>query len=593
MRVVIRPVRLQRLADPLIALGVALVICSPAIFTHNGFAFDYTNHMWLVWVQEQAISHHLLPTYFVNSSATGIFYPLFMFYGGTLYTVAGGLAALLGGRVVVAYVAVSLLSVMSAYGGMVWLARQFGARSWLAHAPALTFVASAYYVTNIYGRGAWTEFEAVSMLPLVAASGLHLLRAPRIRLGSAVLFVISVVVFSGSHNPTLLLGTLMFALLAVGLVAAIGRVALPTPGRAMLVAGLGLAGVAVNAWFLLPSLTHANSVHIAAGPLTPWTNTTEFNTVSTLFYPFRLIPQGSIIPALYVQAPVWFLAWSVIAGLAFWRTASFRLRRVAGVLAVGLVLVLLCIMVESVWNAMPRTFRVIQFPFRLNTYVALMIAGLVLVAVLALQRSPATRRRQGLKALLIGAAAVSCGLCVWQLWVPNTRVGKSYANWKGVFVSPHVAPATWNGSADYKDVQAPLLLARNGMLVDPNLITGDRVTLRLNPPSGFDLIAMNMGAGSYAVSITGGLERDGRDFANDVVVQRRSKASGPVTFTLQPAGGSVTIGKVITAVTLVGLVLGLIASLCLRLLRRGGRGWRGHEEAAGPSRSVAPGVPVS
>ncbi len=175
MRAVRRLARPQMAGDALVTLVVAIVIGGPAIFTHNGFGFDYTNHMWMVWAQEDAISRHLLPTYFLNTPSTGIFFPLYMFYGGSLYALTGGLAAVLGGRVVVAFVGVSVLSIVSAYGGMVWLARQLGVRSWLAHAPALAYVAGAYYATNLYGRGAWTEFVATSMLPLVGAAGLHIL----------------------------------------------------------------------------------------------------------------------------------------------------------------------------------------------------------------------------------------------------------------------------------------------------------------------------------------------------------------------------------------------------------------------------------
>ena len=151
------------------AAGVVavLVIGGPAVFTHNGFAVDFTNHLWLVWVQEAAIAQHATPTYFISAPAAGVFYPFFAFYGGTLYAATGAVAALLGGRVVVAFLAVTLLGVAAAYGGLVWLSRQLGVRSWAAHAPAIAYVFSAYYVTNLYGRGAWTEFMATSTIPLV------------------------------------------------------------------------------------------------------------------------------------------------------------------------------------------------------------------------------------------------------------------------------------------------------------------------------------------------------------------------------------------------------------------------------------------
>jgi hypothetical protein len=225
-------------------------------------------------------------------------------------------------------------------------------------------------------------------------------------------------------------------------------------------------------------------------------------------------------------------------------------------------------MVEPVWNALPRTIQEIQFPFRLDTYVALLIAGLVITGALALQSSSAGRRRRGLAAGLGAAAAISCALCVWQLWVPNTRVGAAYANWHGIFVSTHVTPATWNGSGVYNDVSAPIVKPTGGMLVDPNLITGDSVTLTLNPPSGFKPFAMNMGAGPYLVRVSGGLERVGRDTHNNVVVRRRSRATGPVTFTLATADGSIAVGRIVSVVAIVGLLLALLTALGRRFVGR-------------------------
>ena len=89
-----------------------------------------------------------------------------------------------------------LLAVAAAYAGLVWLARQLGVRSWMAHAPAIAFVTSAYYVTNIYARGAWTEFMATSTIPLLVASACRLARAQRIAPLPAVLFVISTVLLA-------------------------------------------------------------------------------------------------------------------------------------------------------------------------------------------------------------------------------------------------------------------------------------------------------------------------------------------------------------------------------------------------------------
>src|SRR4051812_48388590 len=86
-----------RLSFNLVALAVAaIVIGAPALLGNDGFASDYTNHLWLVWVQGKEIAAHGVPSYFLEAErAGGSFNPFFVFYGGTLYSVTGAIAAVL------------------------------------------------------------------------------------------------------------------------------------------------------------------------------------------------------------------------------------------------------------------------------------------------------------------------------------------------------------------------------------------------------------------------------------------------------------------------------------------------------------------
>src|SRR3954451_4199618 len=86
-----------RLRLDLVALAVAaIVIGAPALLANDGFAPDYTNHLWLVWVQGKEIAAHGLPSYFLEAQNTGgTVNPFFVFYGGTLYSVTGAFAAVL------------------------------------------------------------------------------------------------------------------------------------------------------------------------------------------------------------------------------------------------------------------------------------------------------------------------------------------------------------------------------------------------------------------------------------------------------------------------------------------------------------------
>src|SRR5207302_2420145 len=87
---------------------------------------------------------------------------------------------------------------------------------------------------------------------------------------------------------------------------------------------------------------------------------------------------------------------------------------------------LAAIMSSGVWSAFPTLYQQIQFPYRLQTYVALACAGLVLVGALALTRraeSGQAVRSDRLLTLALGLAlAFGVAVCAWQLWVPNTHV---------------------------------------------------------------------------------------------------------------------------------------------------------------------------
>lgn len=550
-----------------VTVVACLVVAGPALFTRNGFGLDFTNHLWLSWVQQQAISAHGAPTYFVSASPVGIDYPVFIFYGGSLYALTGALGALFFGHIIVAFVAVCTIAVAAAYGGMLWLARQLGARTWAAHAPAITFCASAYYVTNLYARGAWPEFVATSMVPLLLASGWWLMRAARLRAGPCILFVVACVVFSGSHNITLLLGTLTILAFAILLRLALAGEPMPSAHRLAQIAGLALLGLAANAWFLLPDLVNAGRTRISAVRFA-WSASGDFNAAALMFDPFRRAPASSTTPALYVQAPVWLLAWALTAAGVLWTGARPALRRTTVAVAVVLGGLLLAIMDGAVWNAVPTIIRDVQVPYRLNTYVALCVAGLVLVWVLTLESS-ARRRRTALGAALAGALGVSVALCLWQLWAADNRNPRSYHDRGNALVSTAVAPRTWYDVDSYDDRSQPITSTGGRVLiVAPGRVRSDDVTLSVAAPPGRAPFAMDLAAGPYAVRVGGDLVRDGRAPHGAAVLRRVGPGAGPATLTLATAGGVITAGRGISLIAVAVMLLALIATAVRSARRR-------------------------
>lgn len=548
---------LRKWGDAAAICCAALVVLGPELASTSRVPPDLTNHLWIVRVQAQAVSQHLSPAYFVNASAVGVFYPLFIFYGGTLYAAAGALVALLG-HVQLAFFGATGVAVIAAYGGVVWLSRQLGVRSWRAHAPAITYVASAYYVTNLYGRGAWPEVIATSMIPLVVASGWKLASSTRIEPVPAALLVVATVFFAGSHNITLVLGSLVLIAGLLLLWLALGRALAPCGMRRILeIAGLLALGVGVDAWFLLPDLAHAAQTQIAAVSVYPWAETGFLNTPGLLFDPLRAVPSQSTTPALYVQAPDWFLFWVIAVGGMVWSRAGRPLRRAAAALVLLLAVLLALIMIEPLWNAMPFVVRAAQFPYRLDTYVALCAAGLVLVGVLAVERAGTGRRRGVLSLALAGAAAISVGLCAWQLWNPPTDP-VFYNSLLNAYSPTSVTPGTWSAAGDdYADASEPVVATAPGanITIDPGQVNSDRATLTVAPPPGPGPFATNIAAGPYVAQLDGGLVPVGRTASGFVVARRRSGTQGPVAISLAPAGRALAIGRIISLVAIALLLV--------------------------------------
>ncbi len=562
-----------------------LIVAAPMLFTNSGFALDFTNHLWLTWVQGKAFTQLGHPTYFFNSNEAGLFYPYFAFYGGTLYAVTGVLGELLGGHPIASYLAVTTLGIAGAYGGTLWLGRQLGLGRWLSHAPALVVITSAYYVSDLYGRGAWTELMATSAIAPMLASAVHLTRSTRWRPGPVLVFIASTVVFTGSHNITLLWGTTVVGAALVILWLALGRPTKLPLRRLAMVAGLGLACLSISAWFLVPDISYAKDVraHLETAlgeegyasyrayikPIL------AFDPPSVLFNPLRHVPKESTVPALFVQIPDWFLIWALLAGvMLLWRpgmaSAPLRspsrhararrpARRAAEGAAAGkqpahsaraptirratlqrawlsfaglLAVLLLMIMVSSFWNAVPFPFTAIQFPFRLGSYVSYAIAALVLIGALAMQMATGNERLAGpmrrLRMGLLVVCAVSLGLCLWQEWVPNTLYPTSYKQRTGAIGSVNKLPHSWYDQGSFNDDQAPVVQARSTLLFSPSKVHGDRLSTTVDPPPGTAPIQTNITGGAYLVHVSG-LEQVGRnEFGYAVLRRPRNNSSGPV-----------------------------------------------------------------
>jgi hypothetical protein len=579
------------LIDFAISALAVLLIASPVLFTNNGFSPDFLNAIWLVGRQQHAIAAHLHPTLFLQTQE-GVFYPQFAFFGGTLFALTGALAAVLGGSTVLAFEAVTLAAIAAAYGGLFWLARQLGVKGLLAHAPALVYVTSAYYISVLYGRGAWEEFIAVSTLPLVLAASLRLVRG-RLSVWPVACLVAASAVFSGSHNLTLLWGSTL-AVVALGVYWLASGRSRELPWRRMLaVAGLIVLGVGLNGWFLLPDLAYAHDTIVSAERVA-WSVSGFFNTFGVIFDPLRTVPSESGTPALYVQAPVLALIWGLFALPLSWRERRLRAGVATALIVLGGLLVL--IMSSGAWSLLPTIFQYTQFPYRLQTYVTLAIVGLVLVGALALTRRTASGRvTSSDRALALGLGFVvvfGLAFSAWQLWVPNTQGFRTNQTephfWKfsgdrdKVLRGPQtLLPQSWYAANQFEDRSLPVLGTTARFTFAATQVKGDRLAGPVSLPPGPTPFATNIAGGPYLVHVGGGVRVVGRTATvagtvgaaeeGPLVLERTRNGSQPVQVELRPAlSAPVVLGRITTAVSAAVLLALAITAAVRRRRRRSG-----------------------
>lgn len=382
--------RWSRAASPIgllvVFTGIVVLLMWPLLtFDPRLAGSDWYSQFWLVEQAAEGLRRHHHPSFFVNIDE-GVFYPMFAFYGGTLFAVFGAVSLLVGSSVF-AYILGWVLGLCAAYGGWYWLGRQLGLGWWVAHLPAMLFVTSPYYVTLLYGRGSWPEFTGVSMMPLLIASVVSVLRADRLRAGPAAALALSTMLFCGSHNLTLLWGATFMAVAAALLYVLAAPVRRAVTRRGVLrVLAVSAPALLVNAWFLVPDLAYqSQTIVVAELPLwREWLRTGFYGPTWSIL--LSLGRDQSYHGGLVLALPVLGMAWAVAAGLFItWRRPRAPSTRIVLALwGVG-ALALMLIMTPKIVLAMPEPYTLVQFTTRLESYVVLMLVGATIVVLRSLR----------------------------------------------------------------------------------------------------------------------------------------------------------------------------------------------------------------
>jgi hypothetical protein len=380
-------------------LAVGL-IALPFIVHQNSW-YEWANSLWLLDLQTAHVAAHGIPTYFIDAP-NQYFYPNYVFYGGTAFSFLAYPAVVFGTWPV--FAASTAGAFIAASAGLSWTARNLGVPSRLAVLPGVLFALTPYTVSNLYGRGAWTELLAVGALgvALGAATSLTSGRARNRPITIAVLAV-AVAAIAGTHNITLLFSGLLAPLLVLALLPLLHGSRRELLHRHLLVLAGAVTGVAICGVFLIPDIWLSGRTVASEPEQLAWglRQIRAFDSLRAIFDPLLGQPPGTVGSDLHTQTLVLPLVWLVVIGTigVSWRWID---RRASTALAlIGLIgaAITLLIAHPSWWLSFPSMLQAIQFPFRLVSFLGLLTA-LGIIALLATPKIQGNRLAVGVLLLI-------------------------------------------------------------------------------------------------------------------------------------------------------------------------------------------------
>ncbi|MCC6276321.1 MAG: hypothetical protein IT289_00240 [Oligoflexia bacterium] len=204
-------------SDILIVLILAWGAVLPLFCWNHNFPVDWANHLWMIAYQGEYLwnTGELAPV--INSSPfVGLAYPIF--YAPLLYPVLGFFSGALSANTVmrVFLLAILLIKALVLWKGL----EKIRLKWWTRFAIAMLLMTSTYALTNLFNRGALTEFIGAEVLSLGVFSILFFgdLWSKRFNFFGSLFVSICLTLIAGTHSITfffsvLILGTLWLHLL--------------------------------------------------------------------------------------------------------------------------------------------------------------------------------------------------------------------------------------------------------------------------------------------------------------------------------------------------------------------------------------------
>ncbi|HKO39195.1 MAG TPA: hypothetical protein VJU14_12585 [Solirubrobacterales bacterium] len=529
----------------------ALCLLAPILFSDRTFASDWGNHYWLIYMQGLSIEALKEPSIYLQSTL-GAFYPYYTFYGGTFYAITGFVSAVFGTdfAVFLAYAG----AIAASYLGWTWIARQAGVRGWRSQLPGLIAVTAPLAVTNLYGRGGIPEVVATSMLPLVAAAAISLVREQRLRLRDIAAFVVGLVVLTGTHALSLVWGVTFLACLGVALIACNWPFVKERAMRLLGIAWLSVLAGCINAWILAPLIAYrSNTLENQPDLIGQLAYTDGWN----LFRILRDAPDPDpIVQAdLNTALPVLAIAWAVIAGIVFWRWLPPRGRIFAVVLNAVLVGLVVLILRPTLIESLPEFLQYIQFPYRLLTYANFCVVGVVTLVLAAMERRSSSPASAAAVTALAAIAVFNLAISVRQ----NSEVRSWLPSRDAAVATTVQPPPTWYAFLQFGEGKAPIMKPTLRRPLTVPVKEGIRDSYRIEyPPGPAGTARTNIATGPYFVDVSGATPV-GRTETGEMVVYLPASDGGPrVVEVAAKESATIVAGRWISIVATIGSLAALV-----------------------------------
>ena len=357
---------------------LAALLALPFVVTQNAW-LEWANAYWLLETQAEHVQATGLPAIFLHLPHE-TFYPFHLLYAGWTFAVLAYPAALFGAWPV--FAATCILAFVGIERGVTWFARNLGASASTAPLAGLAMVATPYVVSDLYGRGAWSELMALTGAALALGAGSAVLASTeRVRIRDGAALALSVALVAGSHGLTLLMAALVLPFIIAA--ALLGGLIRPTPRTTLTTVALVALGVGLTAAYLLPAVDFGPDTYIAGAGLNAQARhgLDPYYAPRILFSPWPRMPEvAGWHSTFYSHTSLILLLWPVAAAIALRKRLTRRVGWGLAIAGVAQLILIWWLVRPGLWDHFPQAIQTIQFPVRLIPWLCLV--GATATAVL-------------------------------------------------------------------------------------------------------------------------------------------------------------------------------------------------------------------